>query len=132
MGLYKITAVLLFTFFLLGSSEAQSRKFEVVGEDVDIPELRAHSYGQYIQVRPVGRSDTLSLWVEGVTRERGPSWARAFNADIVLWCYPEKYSIPTHVLPSAERILVITESYNRKRWVNAVSEKTARRTGLIE
>lgn len=126
--------LLVFSILILGclASYGQARTFELIDEEVDIPKIREHNDGEYVSIRPVGRADTLSLWVQGVTQEEGPDRDKADRADLVVWCFPDIYPSSKHALSSADRIAVVTEKYLGKRWISVVSMKTARRIGLVK
>lgn len=129
-----VRLLLLFALTCGGVSHAHAQvgdfqvtNFELVGGQVLVETLRGHDRGQYLAVRPVGRRDTLWLWMEGVTRSRGPSREAARAADLVVWCYPGQYGDDRHVLPSVEEVTVITQKENGKRWIWFLGEHTAQR-----
>lgn len=119
------TLLFVFAFLLLAASATgQARTFELVGGDVLFTTLRGHEKGQYLPVRPVGTADTLWVWIQGVSKARGPSRAQARTADLVAWCFPKQYPDRRHVLSEAARITVVTERHSGKRWISFVAEGT--------
>jgi len=129
-----VRLLLLFALTCGGVSHAHAQvgdfqvtNFEVVGGQVLVETLRGHDRGQYLAVRPVGRRDTLWLWMEGVTRSRGPSREAARAADLVVWCYPQQYEDRRHVLPSAEEVAVATQREGGKLWIWFLGSDMAKR-----
>lgn len=129
-----VRLLLLFALTCGGVSHAHAQvgdfqvtNFELVGGQVLVETLRGHDRGQYLAVRPVGRRDTLWLWMEGVTRSRGPSREAARAADLVVWCYPQQYQDDRHVLPSAEEIAVATQREDGRLWIWFLGAKAASR-----
>lgn len=110
----------------------QQKTFELVGGHLLFGTLQGHTKGQYLAIRPVGRRDTLWLWIEGVQKRKGPSLEAARAADLVVWCYPKLYPDPRHVMPNTNKIGITTTRRNGKRWLSVVSMKTARRTGILD
>lgn len=67
--------------------------------------------GAYVTVYHQNRADTLRAWVQHVTTtHRTPDYDRAEEADLVIWCYPDRYPHPNHVMPNAEGRLKIMRS----------------------
>jgi len=104
----------------VGGAQGQVHTYEHVGGHWLPDLLQAHDQGQYVAVRPIGRADTLLLWIEGTTLKQGPSRHAAQVADLVAWCYPSKYPDSRHVLPNARRLVVVRERYNGKSWISVV------------
>ena len=93
--MYKI--LFLVVFLIPTTATGQS----VVLEKLGGPEIRSTGEGQYIRVVSPPK-DTLWLWVQHVTKETPPDRKSARHADKVVWCYPQKYKHPNHLLPKAD------------------------------
>jgi len=99
--------LLLFLSLLAPTAGAQVTSYTLAGGEVDEETI---ANGQYLPI--VQRQDTLLLWIESVTKEDPPSREKARAADIVVWCYPDRYPDPRHPLPGAE-IVVVRQSAGR-------------------
>ena len=113
----KIVFALITCALLFAQDARGQRVYEQIGghylEDV----VREHRNGIYLPVRPIGTRDTLLMWVQGVSRSRGPDYEAARHADVVVWCYPSKYPDTRHPLPNAGVVAVSVRSLRGKEWV---------------
>lgn len=102
----------------------QVRTYEQVGGHFHLETLVEHKKGQYLPVRPVGKKDTLMMWLEGTTNERAPDRAAAAAADVVVWCHSDQYPDPRHPLPQAGRIYVVHEWDDGAWWLHIIAGGT--------
>lgn len=126
----RLFSVLAFCLLLTATANGQARGYEVVGGTLLTDTIQEHTDGHYLSVRPVGTTDTLWVWVQGVTRDQGPHRREAQRADLVAWCYPGAYPDPRHVLPTARRVYIATQTFGGRQWLWFVSEDTQKRVGL--
>jgi hypothetical protein len=48
------------------------------------------------------------MWIQGVSKESPPDREASRLADVVVWCYPQKYPDERHPLPDAKGIVAIS------------------------
>lgn len=103
--MHRFYAALLCSFWVV-SACGQPVHFSQVGG----PKLTESfpNHGAYVVlVPPAAPADTLWVWVEHVAPGHPPDTQSARQADRVIWCYPQKFPHPNHVLKEAEGLIVI-------------------------
>lgn len=94
--------ILCVGFLLTVNVKAQPAKAFQYVSGPPIEKLRKTS-GQFIQLQPFGKTDTLLTWVEHLDPVGdSPDYRAAAKADLVIWCYPERYPSDKHVFSDAE------------------------------
>jgi hypothetical protein len=46
--------------------------------------------------------DTLDAYFEHIEKTETPDWQAARGSDLVIWCYPDRHTHPSHIFPDAE------------------------------
>lgn len=129
MVLRKATCA-FFLILLCNCAVAQPKTFELLSGQIG--NLRSHTEGALLEVRPLGTVDTLSLWAQGVTKTSGPDWEEAEEADLVVWCFPARYQSQKHILPDRRRIAIVKKKRDGRHWVTVLSLRLAKRIDLVE
>lgn len=109
--------LILSVLLAVGTADGQVlRSYEQLGGHFSAKVIRSDG-GLYIPVRPVAQEDTLWMWIEEATPQKAPSREAARMADLVVWCYPERYSDKRHVMPEAERTFVVQHQREGKDYL---------------
>lgn len=93
-------------------------KYYKMLDDISLSDIVNHDgNGTYLNLlrTDTPKKDTVRAYVQGVVKNKvPPDYEAASDADVVIWCYPDSYHHPNHVLPGANgRIVIIPLSGKR-------------------
>lgn len=92
---------------------------EVVGGPTNVSDVLDDRRGGYVLLYHQNRADTLWTWVQHVGPDAEPDYESARHAGLVIWCHPDRYPHPNHVLPEATGKIEIARS-GAQLWVREV------------
>jgi hypothetical protein len=110
----KRTLIVALLFLAPAIASAQLMSFKKVAGP-PISKLGSSS-GDYFLSTFKSNGDTLLVWMQHVTKGRRPNYNAARHADVVIWCYPNKWPVPNHVLPNIRGKIAVVRQ-NDVYWV---------------